>query len=185
MTLLNTFFYYTCFASIVLFYGIGTNKVLNIDFSKIKSITYCFKIIISIMVSSVVSWFVTKGILVPLKIAELFPLVVFLIYICVDTFLEALIRLTTGKSATEFIFSYLVIILTISESSSIINCILIAVSCLCSFITIIPFIMAFKKRNSDITNSDKIFCRLFLYLALLMLTITVLDIAWINPEVFQ
>ncbi len=185
MILLNTFFYYICFASVVLFYGIGTNKVLSVDFSKIKSITYCVKILLSIMLSSIISWFVTKGILVPLKITELFPLVAFLIYICINTFLEALIRLTTGKSAAEFIFSYLVIILSISESTSILNCMVVTISCICSFVTLLPFIIAFTKRNSDTTNSDKIYCRMFLYMALLILTITVLDVMWINPEVFQ
>lgn len=185
MTLLHTFLYYICYASVVLFYGVGTNKVLSADLSKIKNITYCIKIFISIMISAILSWFVTKGILVPLKISELFPLVAFLIYICINTFLESLIRLTTGKSATEFIFSYLVIILTISESTSILDCIIITISCLCSFITLIPFMMAFRKRNSDTNNSDKLYCRLFLYMALLILTITVLDVMWINPEVFQ
>ena len=184
MTPISTFLYYSFFASVILFSGVGTNKILDLNLEKLKSLTYCLKIIFSIMVSSIVGWFVTKGILVPLKIVELFPLVCFLIYICIDAFLEALIRLTTGKSAAEFIFSYLVIILAISEGFSVLNILIITTSCLCSFIGIVPFILAFKKRNSD-TKSDIIFCRLFLYLALLLLTLSVWDIAWLNPEVFQ
>ena len=116
--------------------------------------------------------------------AELYPLVCFLIYICIDAFLEALIRLTTGKSAAEFIFSYLVIILSVSEGFSALNVLVITTSCLCSFIFIMPLILAFKKRNSD-TKSDKLYCRLFLYLSLLILCLSAWDIAWINPEVFQ
>lgn len=183
MTFISTFLFYTFFASVILFIGIGTNKVIDLNLDKLKSFTYCSKIILSILFSSLTGWFVTKGILVPLKIAELFPLVCFLIYVCIDSFFEALIRLTTGKSAAEFIFSYLVILLSISEGFSVLNVLIISVSCLCSFVGIIPFIMAFKKRNSD-TKSDIIFCRLFLYLALLILAISVWDIAWINPEVF-
>lgn len=184
MNFLNTFLYYTLFASVILFTGIGTNKILSFNMDKIKSITYCSKIIISIFLSTLIGWFVTKGILVPLKLSELFPLVCFLIYICIDSFLEALIRLTTGKSAAEFIFSYLVIVLAISEGFSLVNVLTITLSSIISFIGIVPFIMAFKKRNSD-TKSDNIYCRLFLYLALLILTLSVWDIAWINPEVFQ
>ena len=183
MTFISTFLFYTFFASVILFVGIGTNKVIDLKLEKLKSFTYCSKIILSILFSSLTGWFVTKGILVPLKIAELFPLVCFLIYVCIDSFFEALIRLTTGKSAAEFIFSYLVILLSISEGFSVLNVLIISVSCLCSFISILPFIMAFKKRNSD-TKTDIIFCRLFLYLALLILAISVWDIAWINPEVF-
>ena len=184
MNFLSTFLYYSFFASVILFSGIGTNKILNLDLNRLKSFTYCIKIIISIMLSTVVGWFITKGILGPLKIAELFPLVSFLVYICIDSFLEALIRITTGKSAAEFIFSYLVIILAISEGFSVVNILVITTSCLASFIGFVPFIMAFKKRNSD-TKTDIMFCRLFLYLALLILALSVWDIAWLNPEVFQ
>ena len=183
MTFLSTFLFYSFFASVILFVGIGTNKILDLDLEKTKSITYCSKIILSILLSSLAGWFVTKGILVPLKITELFPLICFLIYVCIDSFLEALIRLTTGKTAAEFIFSYLVIILSISEGFSALNVLIISSSCIFSFIGVIPLILAFKKRNSDI-KTDVIFCRLFLYLALLILAISVWDIAWINPEVF-
>ena len=89
MNLITTFLYYSFFASVILFSGIGTNKILDLNLYKLKSITYCLKIIISIMVSSIVGWLITKGVLVPLKIAEIFPLVCFLIYICIDSFLEA------------------------------------------------------------------------------------------------
>lgn len=183
MNFINTFLYYSFFASVILFSGIGTNKILDLKLEKLKSMIYCSKIVVSILLSSLVGWFVTKGILVPLKIAELFPLICFLIYICIDAFLEALIRLTTGKSAAEFIFSYLVIILSISEGFSVLTVLIIATSCLCSFIGILPFVLSFKKRNND-TKTDIIFCRLFLYLALLLLALSVWDIAWINPEVF-
>ena len=184
MTFLNTFLYYVCFASVILIYGIGTNKVLDPDLKKLRDITYCIKIMASIMISSIISWFVTKGILVPLKIAELFPLVSFLIYVCINTFLEALIRLTTGKTATEFIFSYLVIILSISESTSFITTVIISLSCIVSFVLSIPFIFAFKHRNND-AIAEKYYCRLFLYIAILILVISVWDVMWINPEVIQ
>ena len=183
MNLLTTFLYYSFFASVIPFTGIGTNKILDLKLEKLKSLTYCMKVVISIMLSSICGWLITKGVLVPLKISELYPLVCFLIYICIDAFLEALIRLTTGKSATEFIFSYLVIILSISEGFSIINIVIINLSCLASFVGIIPFIMSFKKRNSD-TKPDILFCRLFLYLALLLLALTAWDVAWLNPEAF-
>lgn len=184
MNFISTFLYYSFFASVILFTGIGTNQIINSNFDKLKSLTYCSKIIISIMLSALIGWLVTKGILVPLKAVELFPLVSFLIYICIDTFLEALIRLTTGKSTTEFIFSYLVIILAISESLTVSATFVITAGCLLAFIGIIPFVMAFRKRNSD-TTSDVIYCRLFLYFAILLIALSCWDIAWSNPEVFQ
>lgn len=184
MNLLNTFYYYICFASVVIIYGIGTNKVIDLNFSKIKNITYCVKIVVSIILSVIVSWLITKGILVPIKLVELYPLLSFLIYICINSFLEALIRLTTGKSATEFVFSYLVIILSIAESTSMLNSVVISASCLLSFLLIIPFIVAFKQWNND-NNSEKYYCRLFIFIAILILIISVCDETWLNPEVIR
>lgn len=184
MMLLNSFCYYICFASIVLFYGIGTNKVIDFNYKKIKNLTYCVKVTLSILLSGILSWIVTKGILSPLKMVELYPLVSFLIYVCINAFLEALIRLTTGKSATEFVFSYLVIILAVAESTSLLNTIVISTSCLLSFLMLIPFVLAFKKWNNE-KDSEKYFCRLFLFIAILILIISVCDETWLNPEVFQ
>ncbi len=184
MSFLSTSLYYICFASVILIYGIGTNNVIELNSQKIKNLTFCIKVFISILISSMLSWFITKGILVPLKLAELFPLVSFLIYICINTFLEALIRLTTGKSATEFVFSYLVILLSVAESTTFLNTLVISCSCICSFVLTIPFVLAFKKRNSGI-NSEKYFCRLFLYIAILILVISVFDVMWFNQEVMQ
>lgn len=181
---LNTFLYYICFASVVLIYGIGSNKAIDINYSKLTNLIFCAKIIISIFVSSIISWFVTKGILVPLKLTELFPLVSFLVYICINAFIEALIRLTTGKSATEFVFSYLVIILSVAESTSFVNTMLICASCICCFALVIPLVLAFKKRNSS-TTTEKYFCRMFLYIAIIIFVISVCDIMWINPEVIK
>lgn len=184
MTFLNTFLYYVCFSSVILIYGIGSTKVFDLNLTRLKSISYCSKVLLSILLSSILGWLVTKGILVPIKMTELFPLVSFLIYICINTFMEALIRLTTGKSATEFVFSYLVIILSIAESTSFVNTIIITLSCICSFALTIPFIFAFKQRNNEVTE-EKYYCRLFLYIAILILVISVWDVMWINPEVIQ
>jgi len=182
MIFLNTFLYYVCFASAVLIYGIGTNKAVDLNLNKVTSIIYCGKIIISIMVSAMLSWLLTQGVLVPLKLTELYPLVCFLIYLCINVFLEALIRLTTGKSATELVFSYLVIVLSIGESSSFANTVTIAFSCLASFAFTVPLLLAFKKRNNG-TTPEKYFCRLFIYIAILILVISVFDIMWLNQEV--
>ena len=184
MSFLSTSLYYICFASVILIYGIGTNNVIELDNTKVKNLTFCTKVLISILISSMLSWFVTKGILVPLKLAELFPLVSFLIFILINAFLEALVRLTTSKSATEFVFSYLVIILSVSESISFINTVIISLSCILSVVFLIPFIMAFKRSNYK-SDTEKYFCRLFLYIAILILIISVFDVLWFNPGVIK
>lgn len=184
MTLLSTFFYYVCFSSVILIYGIGINKTIELDLSKAKNFIYIAKIIFSIVLTSTLSWLITIGILVPLKIVEIYPLICFLVFVCVNVFLEALIRLTTGNSTSEFIFSYLVILISVGESTSILNTLIICFSCLVAFALIIPFVYSFKIRNNN-TDLEKYFCKFFLYIALLIFAITVWDVMWFNPEVIQ
>ena len=187
MTFISTFLFYTFFASVILFIGIGTNKVIDLNLDKLKSFTYCSKIILSILFSSLTGWFVTKGILVPLKIAELFPLVCFLIYVCIDSFFEALIRLTTGKSAAEFIFSYLVILLSITESSSVLFTLFISICSLLSMLIIIPFSLTFRRRvcSNGRLLDEKYYSLYFIFLAVLILLLSVWDIVWLNPGVIK
>lgn len=184
MSFLSTTLYYILFASVILIYGIGTNNVIELNTDKAKNLTFCSKVFISILLSSMLSWLVTKGILIPLKLSELFPLVSFLIFICINAFLEALVRLTSNKSATEFVFSYLVIILSVSESTSFLNTMIISLSCMLSVVLLLPFIAAFKRSNYK-SGNETYFCRLFLYIAIIILIISVFDVLWFNPGVIK
>jgi len=186
MIYLNTFLYYTCFASAVLFYGLGINQITELNFINRKSVNYVIKIIISIVISVVLSWIVTQMILVPLKIVEIFPLVCFLIYVCITAFLESLIRITTSKSTSEFSLSYMIIILSISESNSILNTLVIAGSCITALIIMVPLTYVFKQRFSkDNVIKEKYFPRYLLFLAIIILIISVWDVMWLNPEVIK
>ena len=186
MIYLSTFLYYSCFASVILFYGLGLNQIVELSLFKSKSINYLLKVFISIVLSTVISWIITQYILVPVKIVELFPIVCFLVYVCITAFLEALIRITTNKSSTEFLFSYLIVILSVSESSSLLNTLVISGSCLVSLILMMPFTYSFRNRVSkDNETTDKLYVRFFLFIALLIILISVWDIMWLNPEVIK
>ena len=51
MIYLNTILYYVCFSATTLFYGIGTNKVIDFDTKYLKNTNFVLKIIISIALS--------------------------------------------------------------------------------------------------------------------------------------
>lgn len=182
MIYVNTFLYYTLFASVVLIYGIGLNKVVESGISKFYSIICYVKISLSIMASAVLTWLIVNFILVPLNLVELYPLISLLVFICINTFLEALVRLTTGLTTTEFIVSFLIILLSISESTSIINTILICFSSYVALLITIPFSITFKKRVCSNGNflDEKYFSLFFIFLAVLILLITTWDIGWLS-----
>ena len=184
--ILNTLLYYLCFASEVLFYGISSTKL--VEFSKFTANTLAFfvKLILSLGITVTAVWFVTNKILVPLDMVELYPMVCLLIYICINTFPEALVRLTTGIDSAEFIVSFLIVLLTVSESITIIDVLVISGSCILALLCLLPLVYSFRSRiTTEIGMKEKYYCRLFLFLALLILLISSWDIMWINPEVIK
>ena len=131
-----TFLFYSIFSSVVLIYGVGLNKIAEIGIVKFKDKIFYVKCAISIISSSVISWLIT----------ELYPLVCFIVYATICTFLGGIIRLTTGRTTTEFAISYLVILLSIAESSSLLFTLFISLCSLLSMLIIIPFSLTFRRR---------------------------------------
>lgn len=186
MFILNTLLYYICFSSAILIYGLGINKSISLSEFLPQKFSAIFKIIFSIFLSSILSWTVMKYILLPLNIIELYPFTTFIIYIIVNTFLENIIRITTGNSTTEFVFSFLLVLLSVSESISLVNSIIICTSCIISFLFLIPLLYSFKIQSSDYDkNKDLFLCKFIFFLAFLLLILSVWDIMWINPEVIK
>lgn len=187
MMFIDTFFYYTLFASAVLIYGIGVNTVAEIGIHRMNQITYFIKAVLSIFISSILSWIVVSTILRPLRIIEIYPLVCFLIFICINAFFEGLIRLTTGISTAEFLVSFLIIIISISESTSILYTMIICASCFIALVIIVPFAFTFKNRiqTDGYSIDDKYYSLFFIFLGLLILMMSAWDILWITPGVIK
>ena len=187
MIYFDTFLYYTIFASIVLIYGIGVNRLTEIGTQKLGHITFYLKTLISVFATIVLSTLVVRFILLPIGLIELYPLLALLIYVSLNTFLEALVRLTTGTSTTEFVISFLIILLALSESTSILDSIIIGASCFASIILVVPFIYTLKRNL--MTNGSKFeekhYTFFFLFLGLLIIVLSVLDITWLNPGVVK
>lgn len=183
----DTFLYYTLFASAVIIYGIGINTVAEIGIYKQNQITYFIKVLISIFTSSILCWIVTSKILVPLKLVEIYPLVAFLIFITINTFLEALIRITTGISSSEFIVSYLILLLSVAESTSLVSTMIICTSCFFAFAILVPFCFTFKDRiqNDGYSIDEKYYSLFFIFLGILILLMSAWDILWLTPGVIR
>jgi hypothetical protein len=187
MIYLSTFLYYSLFSSLVLIYGIGLNKIAEIGIVKFKEPIYYVKCSLTIVSSSVISWLITNYLLVPLTITELFPLVCFIVYACLSTFLFGIVRLTTGHSTSEFAVSYLLVLLSIQESSSLLFTLFISLSGLISMLIIIPFSLTFRRRvcSNGRLLDESYYSLYFIFLAILILLLSIWDIAWLNPGAIQ
>jgi len=187
MLFLDTFLYYTFFASAILIYGIGINRIAEVGIIKYPSFIFVIKIVISIIASSVLSWLVTSRLLVPLNLVELYPIIVFLILLVINTFVEGIVRLTSNTVTTEFVVSYLVTLISIGESTSLLQSIVICFSVLCSFVILIPFIISFRFRltRNGKSISEKYYSIFFIFIGVIILMISIFDISWLNFGVFE
>lgn len=187
MIYFDTFAFYTVFCSAVLIYGIGLSKVTDFKHNFKINFTFFLKMILSIFLTSLLSWEVIYYILIPLKLVELYPIVSLLIFLCVSSLFEIITRLAIGIKTSEFIFSYLIVLLSLSESTSILDIIIICLSCFLSFLILFPFIIAFQRKLSE--NGQKMnlkyYSLLFLFISLLVLAISAFDVSWLNKGVIQ
>lgn len=187
MIYLESFLYYTIFSSIIVIYGIGLNRTVEIGVSFFYKPVFYLKALFSIISSSVLSWVFTKYILIPLSLIEFFPLVSLLIFVCLNTFIESLIRLTCGFSASEFVISFLIVLLSIFESTSILFSILICISSFTTLLILVPFCLSFKKRITANGNKmdEQYYALFFIFLAVLILLVTVFDTNWLISGVIK
>lgn len=186
MSVLNSFLYYILFASSILIYGIGLNQTVEIGQARFENFTSLLKVLISIYSTSILSYLVTTRILITIGLVELFPLVCLLMYVCINSFLEALIRITTGTSSSEFIISWLIIIISVTESTSLINSLIVCTSCLISFVIITPLVYAFRTRiYIEKKLKGRHYSLIMFFMCVLLLLISVFDIGWMNPGVLK
>ena len=83
MIYFDTFAFYTLFCSDVLIYGVGINKIADFQTGAKQNITFFTKIVLSIFITTIISWGVISTVLVPLKLIELYPVVSLLIFVCI------------------------------------------------------------------------------------------------------
>lgn len=183
MHYLQLFLYYTFFSSSVLFFGIGINRSIQITS---KSLKINFKVIlksfISIFVTTILTYLILQYLLIPIRLAELFPILALLIFLSINTFIEALVRITAHISTAEFSVSWLIIVLSLYESSTLLESMIICSSSMLAFLIMLPFVYCFQKyiylRPYETKERKQIL--VFISVAVLMLLLSVGDISWFN-----
>lgn len=175
------FLYYTFICSAVLFFGVGINRSIQVT---VKSLRINFKVIlksfISIFLTTILTYLILQYLLIPVKLAELFPILALLIFLSINTFIEALVRITAHISTSEFSISWLFIVLSIYESSTLLDAMVICSSCMVSFLIMLPLVYSFQKiiyiRPYETKERKQIL--VFLSVAVLMLLLSVSDVSW-------
>lgn len=183
MIFLHMFIYYTFICSAVLFFGVGINRSIQVtQFSLRINFKVILKSFISILATTVLSYLIIQYLLIPIRLAELFPLLSLLLFLCINTFIEALVRITAKTSTAEFSISWLIIILSLYECSNLIESIVICTSSMLSFLIMLPMVYCFQKYIylKPFEKKEKKHILIILSISVLMLVLSVCDVAWFN-----
>lgn len=187
MIFFETFLYYIFYSSIILLYGIGINKVAAFGISRNLDFAFYSKAVITIFLTSIICWFINQKVLMPLKLLELSPLIVFLVFICVNSLMQTLVLIITGKKSSEFTVSYMIILLSLSESCSLLNTLIINLSCMLALLILVPLSFAFRTRVLENGNkiNEKYYSLFYCFLAVIILITSTFDVIWMNPGVLR
>lgn len=183
-----TILYYVFFASAVMLYGIGMNRSIVLCDSIHRLLVPVVKTILSVLLTSVFTWVILKNLLTPLGLVELYPFVAVIIFVVISVFMELMIRISTKKVSSEFIVSFLIVLLTINESLNLFDVVIISLSCVVSFLILIPMLYSIKNRVDLVGNlrvHGNIRSLLLVSLAVLVCALAAGNISWLNPGVMK
>ena len=187
--MINMIFYYLFYCSAVFVYGIGINRTAVISRSMDRPLFYqLIKCTIAVLCSTALSWVIIMQLLIPSGLVELYPLIALLIYLSVAVFVEILIRITTRLKTSEFAVSYLIILLSLNESTGILDALVIALSCTMSFVIILPVLFALRRRIEIArSRTDKMKKKSFIMLAMavIIISLAVWNVSWLNQGVLR
>ena len=83
---------------------------------------------------------------VPMPVFMRKNFIAILIFLSISVFVESIVRITFHVSAAEFAVAFLFVLVGLSESTSLGECVFISLLCVLSFFASIPFLYAINKR---------------------------------------
>lgn len=153
--MIDTLLCYMAFASAPLVYGIGLDRATSAIRPRGASMALrAVKGAITILCSVSLSWVIVRHLLVPASLVSLCPLVALLVFTTVSSLVEVISRLASDKRSSEFSVSYLVTLLALCESVSIIDALAIAVASMLSFALLSPVLRATCERGETAKKFD-------------------------------
>ncbi|MBQ0052579.1 MAG: hypothetical protein KBT11_11050 [Treponema sp.] len=180
--ILTTLFYYLATSSAVLFYGIGINRTVSIKDDMSEAMFSCFKSLTTGASTSALTYLVTTWLLIPIHLAELYPLLAILFFVIFNTLTEIFFGIRMTNTNAEFTITLLSVFLGLNEGLSIGYAVIITCTCIISFFVLVLIFHSIKERISFYTTQDslKIYSIMLLCLAVTMIAICGSNITWLN-----
>ena len=176
--------YYAFYASAVLFYGIGLERTAALSVAFDKSV---FRPALQCGVSALAATFLTELIAVhllsPLGVSELYPLAALLVFAALLSGIGFLIKTPSVIQKGECAVSYLIVLLSLSESASPVDALIIAASCIFAFVLVLPVLSSLRYRI-DIARSKNDglnrYVLVMILFAILVIACAVWNVSWLS-----
>ena len=186
--MIETILFYTIFSSVILIYGIGLHTSTVVCGSVKKLYVPALKAFFTVILSSSATWLFIKFVLVPLSLTSVYPLVASLFFFSISILTEKFFCSKTKTEDTDFNFLFLVTILVLNESTSIVDVLLISFSSFMSFVILLPLLYSLKNKidmvgNSAINGNRKVL--LFISVSIIMMVLLFSNVRILNPGVLK
>ena len=176
--------YYAFYASAVLFYGIGLERtaVLSVAFDKsvFRSALQCG---VSALAATFLTELIAENLLSPLGVSELYPLIALFVFTAVLSGIGLLMHTPSVMQTGECAASYLIVLLSLSESVSSVDAVVIAVSCMLSFVFVLPVLSSLRYRIDIARAKNDGLNRYVLVMilsAILIIACAVWNVSWLT-----
>ena len=183
----NNFMFYFLYSSSVIIYGAGLNYSIQNSNKPSKLFSSFVRILFTVIITSVLVFLIEHYLLAKLNIMDLFPFAAVVVFLLVSLLLETIFRKSVQNRLNEYAFSLVCILLTLSESLTLIETIVIGSSTVLSIVLLVPVLYAIRKRIEisnpleDFKNSSL----LLITLSILSLLTLVWNVSWLNKGVLH
>lgn len=185
--LINAILYYLFLSSSVLICGIGLKRIIISTNQTENQLLSYFKTLITVTLSGFLSWLIIRYLLIPSGMVELYPFICLFIVLTISVFCETLIRLTAHTSTAEISLSFLCVLFSVNESTSMLQSVINSSICLTSCYLFIPLLLVIRKRISyaDPQKSFSHGSLVFFSLSIILLAFLALNVSWLTPGVIK
>lgn len=144
--ILKIILYYIVSSSAVIFYGIGINRTISINGDFSDNFILCFKSLASGASTTALTYLVSMWLLIPVHLAEIYPLVAVVFFLIFTTLSEIFIGIGLDNTPIELTIPLLSVFLGVNEGTSLGFAVIITCSCIISFYLFAVVFHAVKER---------------------------------------
>lgn len=180
--ILSLILYYIVSSSAVLFYGIGISRTVSVNGKFADNFFSCFKALATGASASALTYLVTMWLLVPVHLAELYPLVAIVFFLIFTTLSEIFIGIGLDNAPTEFSIPLLSVFLGVNEGISLGFAVIITCSCIISFYLLVIFFHTVNEKISFYTFSSRLktYAVLLLFMAVCIIAVSGCNSSWFS-----